>query len=342
MGGFTDFSKHQSYRRFSLLGIFHNQVPAVITFPPAASAEETVAQIPSLTTITPDFESATWQEEDDEYSDFVIVPTSTITPSTTTHVYPITSSVINPIPSSSSSIPELINDDFEFLDPSSTIAVEHFDFFDGMPPSSTISGGAAIAQDESELNWWDLNDVFTPSVTDTIGNVPPVNSSPQPISTSTLIPSVTRFEHLSHGDADENSFPPSDDDIDMNDYFSASSTPNLDQLHKNDSFVPYYFNDYKPHGEQQEFLNLIKPVSTLAMPPFSWMLQQANRTQRTSSPPPTTKKLKLKNRKMSKDQCQSKRCQHGGRLNHDCLCICLPAFTGDQCQTGKLTLHVDH
>ena len=30
-----------------------------------------------------------------------------------------------------------------------------------------------------------------------------------------------------------------------------------------------------------------------------------------------------------------KQCYHNGRLNSDCLCICLPTFTGDNCETGN-------
>ncbi|CAF1125211.1 unnamed protein product [Rotaria sordida] len=33
------------------------------------------------------------------------------------------------------------------------------------------------------------------------------------------------------------------------------------------------------------------------------------------------------------EYCKNKQCYHHGRLNSDCLCICLPAFTGDNCET---------
>ena len=112
---------------------------------------------------------------------------------------------------------------------------------------------------------------------------------------STSIPAVTRFEHLSNDD----SLFPSEAEIDMNDYFLVSTTPDLDHSNKNETFVPYFFNDYKPKDDQKEFLNLIKPLSTLAMPPFSWMLHQATQTQRTTSPRSTT--MKIKHRKLSND-----------------------------------------
>lgn len=35
------------------------------------------------------------------------------------------------------------------------------------------------------------------------------------------------------------------------------------------------------------------------------------------------------------EYCKNKTCHHGGRLNSDCLCICLPTFTGDNCETGR-------
>lgn len=38
------------------------------------------------------------------------------------------------------------------------------------------------------------------------------------------------------------------------------------------------------------------------------------------------------------EYCKDQQCLHGGRLTSDCLCICLPAFTGDSCETGRLHL----
>lgn len=34
------------------------------------------------------------------------------------------------------------------------------------------------------------------------------------------------------------------------------------------------------------------------------------------------------------EYCKDQQCHNGGRLNSDCLCICLPAFAGESCQTG--------
>ena len=351
-------------RFFVVLGIFHNQVPAVITFAPTPVAEDIFAQSHFLTTTPPalDEENVVWEEADlDSNSDFDFdfVSTSTITPSTSvptiTTTYPIWSTAL---PLATTATVAAGNDDFELIDPSSSVPIEHFDLIDDILSSSTISGGVAVAQDDSELNWWDLNEIFTQSLSENVPissstrttNIKPIHSNTMMIYNSTTIPSVTRFEHLSvhidddddEGNTDE-SVLPLEAEIDMNDYFFVSSTPNENLSNKNQTFVPYYFNDYKPKNEQKEFLNLIKPLSTLAMPPFSWMLQQANQTQQTASPRKITRTItttmttpmKLKHRKISNDVCQGKRCQHGGRLSGDCLCICLPAFTGDVCQTGK-------
>jgi hypothetical protein len=151
-------------------------------------------------------------------------------------------------------------------------------------------------------------------------------------------------------------------DFDTNDYFlfpTLSSTPIIDLINNDTQpFVPYYFNDYK---NKDQLMGFIKPVPTLAMPPFSWMLNLAKQNQSelkgqqnlinknfkiiSSSITTKTKKNQKKRINLKKkfhndldqfsEYCNRKQCQHGGHLNADCLCICLPAFSGNNCERGK-------
>ena len=143
----------------------------------------------------------------------------------------------------------------------------------------------------------------------------------------------------------------------MNDYFTFPSlltTPRIDLIKNHTlAFVPYFFTDYKT---KEQLSGLIKPVPTLAMPPFSWMIHFANQNKsalqsrqslinKTSITNTTKKKNKKQKRVELKakignnlnhfyEYCHEKQCQNGGRLNSDCLCICLPAFSGENCQIG--------
>lgn len=38
------------------------------------------------------------------------------------------------------------------------------------------------------------------------------------------------------------------------------------------------------------------------------------------------------------EYCKDQKCFHGGRLSSDCFCICLPAYTGETCQTGSFSI----
>lgn len=339
-------------------------MPAVITFPPVQPVEEisstvipttttTAAFVDDLTTIIED-ENTNWEEGEveEEEDDFVLVGTTTI-PTTVKAGTGTTKSMVR---STSSLVSTTFSDDFDSIDEPSTLPVEHFELIENMPASSTIAGGMAVAQDDSELNWWDMSESFTqplPAPNPALATTTHAqeDQSWDIFNTTTVpVPSVTRFEQLSvDGDMDEfehasvvHEDPSNADvDFDMNDYFLLTTTVAGDSSHQNDTFVPYFFNDYKPNDQQKEFLNLIKPIPTLAMPPFSWMLQQANQTKHgltTSTVKTTTKKPRAKG-KMSntpkKHPCHGKQCQNGGRLNTDCLCICLPAFTGDSCQNSK-------
>jgi hypothetical protein len=316
----------------------------------------------SSTTITIDDDDDNDEEEEaviweDPDLDFVIVEP------TTTAIIPIASTTL-PISTE-------ILDETDVVDESTTIpleTIEHFDFVDGFPPSSTIAGGIAVAQQESQLNWWDLDDISLTPLTDP--NMIPLTTTVT-TNTFTLIPSTikldedeweifntssipsnTQLEHVSDSNFEI--------DFDMNDLFSLPTlltTPTIDVITNNtSSFVPYYFTDYKT---KEQLSGLVKPVSTLAMPPFSWMLHLAkqnktllhsrqsliNKTRTTTSSTTTTNKKKRaeikakmnNNPDQSFEYCNKKQCQHGGRLNSDCLCICLPAFNGDNCEIGTDT-----
>ncbi|CAF1569477.1 unnamed protein product, partial [Adineta steineri] len=76
------------------------------------------------------------------------------------------------------------------------------------------------------------------------------------------------------------------------------------------------------------------------MPPFSWMLNMANKNKNetinstiTTSTSSTTTTTIYQTPSAFFEYCKNKQCLHDGRLNSDCLCICLPAFTGDNCET---------
>jgi hypothetical protein len=124
---------------------------------------------------------------------------------------------------------------------------------------------------------------------------------------------ITTFENLSVDDNSELNF-----DMDE-DYILSSSTPMID-------FLPYYFLNNQT--ENQQLFEYIKP---LAIPPFSWMLNMATQNKSRST---TTTEIPY----ISYDYCKNKQCHYGGRLNSDCLCICLPTFTGDNCETGTKVL----
>jgi hypothetical protein len=295
-----------------------------------------------------DDDNVIWEDPD---LDFVIVE-------------PTTSTV--PIPTSSHPLSTELPDDIDVVYFSSTIPlqpVEHFDFIEQIPASSTITGGMAVAGQDSQFNWWDLDEATFPPLTEPNPSPPPTTTTiaanpftlipsttkltnfedDWAIFNKTSTPSVTKFDHLSNSDID----------VDMNDYFPVPSilrTSTIDSITNNTPpFVPYYFTDYKTNDQ---LLDLLKPSPTLAMPPFSWMLHLANQNKsapqgrqslinKNSTMPSkkTIKKKRMDSKTMINDNfyehCNKKQCQHGGRLNTDCLCICLPAFGGDNCEISK-------
>ncbi len=250
----------------------------------------------------------------------------------------------------------------------SSISNNHSDFMNEISPSSTIVSDVSIAQSNSSLNGSDFNDtslslspLTSTSVSSTIQNDLII------FNTSSILP-VTRFEHLAVDDNIEDY----NEDMEQitDDLFAFNIESNSDILsptltttsvmnliNNTQLLNPFNIIDNKP---EDPFLEYMKPFPTLAMPPFSWMLNIAsqNRSEVQNSTTTTTTKEKFrlttttkqltttteekvqlttttsKNPNTFFEYCQNKQCYHGGRLNSDCLCICLPAITGDNCETG--------
>lgn len=363
------------------LGIFHNQLPAVVTFRPSPSASEKpfddindVQTLPVESAVTVAFETTDSiaeenTEVEEDYSDYVMVDTipniPLTTPILTSKTITSRTKAMRSVPTTTTtpiydfSVVQSTTPAYDDYDPPSTIPLEHFDFIDGIWRSSTIAGGMAVAQDENDLNWWDLDDSIDQPITITNSPMPSTTTVQQETNedswiifkTTTLTP-VTRFEQLSI--EEEANFDESEHMNDHNDYetnltyeydmaeeFATSSTPSIDSLSVNHSLLSGYFTEIKPQASQDGFMNLLKPIPTLAMPPFSWMLSQLNITwlpSTTDRPSTTVSKMmrsKMRIDSNKNDTCSNKRCQHGGRMSKDCRCICLPAFSGSMCETGR-------
>ncbi|CAF0949140.1 unnamed protein product [Adineta ricciae] len=361
-----------------IMGIFHNQMPAIVTFPPSPPID-----IPSTTTTTTTVESfpsevvtdtisidptmntvdvdVHWEDPD---LDFVLVE-PTVKPT------PAIPFATTPLPLASD-----IPDDVEFVAETSTVllpSIEHFDLLDEIFPSSTIVGGIAVAQQDqdSQINWWDVDEASLPSVSQS--NQIPLATTTTASNIFTIIPSTNKLTE-SNDDYEWNIFNTtsvslvtplnhqsdsnSEIEFDMNDYFTfpTSSTTAILNFIKNQTqpLLPFYFSD---DNTKEQLAGLNKPASTLAVPPFSWMLQLANQPKnvlrsrqsilsKTLTTISTATISKRKNKKTtltlrgkSNNQfdhfyelCQNKQCKNGGRLNSDCLCICLPAFSGNHCE----------
>ncbi|CAF2642090.1 unnamed protein product [Rotaria sp. Silwood2] len=189
---------------------------------------------------------------------------------------------------------------------------------------------------------------------------------------TTSIPAITRFEHLLDDDGDDDDddddiendseeideideelFTSSTDlnsdiDVDINDNsFSPTLTTTsvIDFIYNyrnnNNNTQPFdpfdFYNETKDH-----LLEHMKPLSTVLVPPLLWVLNMvtpsksqflnttiASKKQNEETMHHTTSKTS----DIFYEYCKNKQCYHGGRLNSDCLCICLPAFTGDNCET---------
>ena len=338
----------------------------MVTFPPTQPIEETStpaisSTIPYTTTFTPSPSSTIVPIEDDDVIwedpdlDFVLVE-------------PTRSTV--PVPSTSSpflftELPDDIEEEYE----SSSIplnSVEHFEFVEAIPASSTISGGMAVAADDSSLNWWDISESSVPPLTEPINSLSTTTFSLSSFDSSTTAspsnpdeddwaifhtsstPSLEHFSDISP-----------EVDFDMNDIFLIPTVSTIPAVEPNNNqttpFIPQFFTDDQT---KEHLFDLMKPDPTLVMPPFSWMLQLARQNQsklrsRENLAPQnftiTTKKQKQKQKKRVDlanttehhhldqfyEYCKKKQCQHGGRLNSDCMCICLPAFSGNNCERSK-------
>lgn len=182
---------------------------------------------------------------------------------------------------------------------------------------------------------------------------------------SSSLPSVTQVEPLLFEDDDsgieENDFEDSNEHSDDLFFTSTSLNPNINldindynpsQIMKptsiiNDSTITNNTQLLFPlniHNETDDSLSeYIELLPKFPLPPFSWMINMFNENQShilnsTETDvsediellPETTLELDVLS-----EFCKNKRCYHGGRLNSDCLCLCLPAFTGDNCETGN-------
>ncbi len=133
---------------------------------------------------------------------------------------------------------------------------------------------------------------------------------------------ITRFEHLS---INNNIKEINQTYKNTDNHFLSSSSPIIDFF----TFIPYYFLNNQTNNQLFEY------IKSLSIPPFSWMLNMAaqnksqyqNSTTTTSRTPP-----------IFYEYCKNKQCHNNGHLNPDCLCICLPTFTGDNCETGITNL----
>ena len=314
------------------------------------------ATLPVINTINIDDDSNIfWKESDLDYVNFESTTRKIPVANTLSHFFTPFREIAN-IPYGFPSIP---------LPP-----IEHFDFIKEIPVSSTIVGGLAVAQQDFQLNWWDLQDASFPPMFETskIHLTTTVTTTTVTLILTTDLKSYEQeedewsiFDTSSKTSITESDYPNSELDFDMNDYFvfpTLSTTLTTDMINYNTQpFVPYYFTDYKT---KEQLLDLMKPIPTLVPPPFSWMLHMAYQNKTKSKgrqnlndqvsamtlSPVTSKKKNKKNREPLKitinnnydyffEYCNKKQCQNGGRLNSYCLCICLPAFSGDNCEKSK-------
>ncbi|CAF3856755.1 unnamed protein product [Adineta steineri] len=347
-----------------IMGIFHNKLPAVLTFPPSPPSQpidDIVTTTPmNMQTMTDTFPIRTTINIDDSDDviwddpdlDFVIIDP------TTTSTISIDNSISIPF---STELPDDDDDDLEIIYESTTIPlqpIEHFDLLNGFSASSTIAGGAAVAQQDSQFNWWDVNEAsLTPFIEPNLSHL----TTTLPSNTVTIVPSTNKLTLIEENDDEwaifnTSSIPiitdsNSEIDFNMNDYFTFPTASTIETVTNNTLPInPFYFSN---HDIKEQLSGLTKPIPTLAMPPFSWMLHLAKQNQsilqsrqafinKTSFPIKNKKKNKKKRIELKSkinnhlehfyDYCNKKQCQHGGRLNSDCLCICLPSYSGTHCE----------
>ncbi|CAF4633687.1 unnamed protein product [Rotaria sp. Silwood1] len=325
-----------------IIGIFHNQLPVVVQ---VTTNENILTTITTTTTAT----ITTMKTTIDIYNDNLIWDDPDL------DFVPIESTT-----------PDVLNN---FI--TSSTLIDHFDFVNEIAPSSTIVDGLATVQPNLTLNWWSLNDTLLSSTSMTstlVSSTLELDEDDSIIFNTTLIPSITRFEHLLDDD-DDDDIENSSEEIDEELFTSSTNlNPNLNVNMSNYSLIstltttttttttttsiidlidnynnntqpfdPFYFYNKTKHY----LFEYMKPSSTFSIPPISSMLTRItqNRSQVFNSTIPTKKQTNKIINTTSKtshifyEYCKNKQCYHGGRLNSDCLCICLPAFTGDNCET---------
>jgi hypothetical protein len=344
----------------------------VITFTPTQTFENMISNfLPtngmSMSTIAVrDDDHIIWKEEeengededekDDEkkqIDDYVMIE------STTTRIAMLETLPMNMIMSSSSFPTTTLFDQVDSVEPASSLLFEHFELLDRISASSTIAGGMAVAQDDIELNWWDLNDEFI--LLSSTQNVPSSASTKSIITEDnpwilfniTSRPLATYVEPILHDvvvnnqkETDKSSSELNDNvdvdmNFDMNDYFHVSTMAMEDIARTNATHaILHDFTEFESKLDDESHAEFNEPLSTLIMPPFSWMLNQLTRTKsKASSITTLAKRMTTKaTSKISTNlttSCSPKSCKHGGRLNTDCRCSCLPAFNVDYCQIGR-------
>ncbi|CAF0876509.1 unnamed protein product [Adineta ricciae] len=319
-----------------IMGIFHNQLPSVITFPSMPITENiatyTTTEITTTLTIASSIKNTTvdiyndnaiWDDPDLDYNLFE----------------PVLSIVSLPNNHTTTTMADL-SEEFDIMD---EILLNSTSIDDLMNPESNIT-----------LNWWDFNDTL---ITVSPSNLTDDNDDDWMIFNTTVELPITRFDHLSSEDDDE------DEDYQILDFDSHSDIDNMTLMlntttttatttHALDNLTePLFIYDLKDHHMKDQLLEFFKPFPTLAIPPFSWMLSMINQTHSeslnstttTTSTTTTHTTMTTTTTTISRntttifqapfEYCKDRHCRHSGRLNSDCLCVCLPAFTGDECET---------
>jgi len=132
---------------------------------------------------------------------------------------------------------------------------------------------------------------------------------------------IKRFEHLS---INHNIEEINQTNKNIDNYFLSSSSPIIDYF----TFIPYYFLNNQTKNQLFEY------IKSLSIPPFSWMLNMAAQNKSQYQNSTTTTTTTSPTPRILYEYCKNKQCHNNGHLNSDCLCICLPTFTGDNCETG--------
>ena len=264
MGSYLDLVCASAKEEWGLcwyLGIFHNQLPALIRFPLSSTLTTTIARL-TTTVINPDDDEPFFGDDPDS----------------------------DELESTTVSLPETFDN--------ASLSLAHFD---DLSPSSSINVGLLVSPEPLPLNWWNLND--TASTVNT--------EDDWIIFNTTSMPFVTRLEHLSADDEESEEIDP----VNHHRLLStrnSNSTPTTKLIHLTSS-------------------------TTVTSSSTNSLDQPSTSNATTTTTHPSTTLLRTTTKKAAKtvfEYCKGQQCHNGGRLNSDCLCICLPAFTGQSCQTG--------